>query len=111
MVTPVIYSTEISRSIAIGKVLRIRDEQHDVDGKTVSIELEPDDRALLDYEVVMAGDLNPKKKTRSFHKGTRVVDAVTYGLVNVRTDGRNIVCATLNEKKDKWEVEKFRSRF
>ncbi len=111
MITPVIYSTEISRSIAIGKVLRIRDDAYEVDGKDVAVELEPGDQALLDYEVVMAGDLNPKKKTRRFRNGTRVVDAVTYGLVNVRTDGKKILCATLNEKKDKWEIEKFRSRF
>lgn len=111
MITPVVYSTEISRSIAIGKVLRIRDESYEVDGREISVELEPGDRALLDYEVVMAGDLNPKQVTRRFHAGTRVVDDVTYGLVNVRTDGKNILCATLNEKKDKWEIERFRSRF
>ncbi len=111
LITPLIYSTEISRSIAIGKMLRIRDEEYEIDGTNVSIKLEPKDKAKMDYEVVMAGDLNPKKKTRRFHGGTRVVDAVTYGLVNVRTDGTNVLCATLNEKKDKWEIEKFRSRF
>ena len=39
------------------------------------------------------------------------VDGVVYGLVNVRTDGRRILCATLNEKKSKWDYETFESRF
>ena len=103
----------LSGDLAEGETIRqeaLADE-YDVDGESVAIELEPHDKAKLDYEVVMAGDLNPRKKTRRFRDGTRVVDSVTYGLVNVRTDGTNILCATLNEKKDKWEIEKFRSRF
>ena len=46
-----------------------------------------------------------------FDGGTRVVHSTTYGLVNVRTDGRKILCATMNEKKDTWDVETFESRF
>ena len=34
-----------------------------------------------------------------------------YGLVNVRTDGEKILCATLNEKDNTWQVKKFTSRF
>ncbi len=111
MKTPLIYSTEISRSVAIVKLLKVRDEKYKHAGEDISIELDPGDRARLDYEVVMSGDLNPRKKTRRFNRGWRVVDAVTYGLVNVRTNGTDILCATLNEKKDKWEVEEFQSRF
>jgi hypothetical protein len=38
-------------------------------------------------------------------------DLLVYGLVNVRTDGNTILCATLNEGKSKWEIKKFNSRF
>lgn len=41
----------------------------------------------------------------------KVVDGIVYGLVNVRTDGNKILCATLNEGKSKWEVKRFTSRF
>jgi hypothetical protein len=40
-----------------------------------------------------------------------VVDGIVYGLVNVRTDGDTILCATLNEGKHKWDIKKFSSRF
>jgi hypothetical protein len=40
-----------------------------------------------------------------------VVDGVVYGLVNVRTNGKEIVCAVLNEKKSKWGIGIFESRF
>ena len=111
MLTPLVYSTEISRSIDIGKLLSIKDDKYPHGGSNIAVELEPKKSAKLHYEVVMAGDLNPKKKSRQFYEGTRIVDSVTYGLVNVRTDGKKILCATLNEKKDKWEVESFQSRF
>jgi hypothetical protein len=34
-----------------------------------------------------------------------------YGLVNVRTDGERILCATLNEKSSSWDCAEFISRF
>jgi hypothetical protein len=40
-----------------------------------------------------------------------VVAGLIYGLVNVRTDGEKILCATLNEKDNTWQVKTFLSRF
>ena len=111
MKTPLVYSTEISRSIDIGKLTSIVDPEYPHDGGDIAVEIEPRDFATLHYEVVKAGDLNPKKTSRPYYRNTRVVHGVTYGLVNVRTDGSKILCATLNEKKDEWEVETFQSRF
>jgi hypothetical protein len=105
--TPLVYSTEISRSIDVGRLRRVRDD----DAPGGAVVLEPSDRAVLDYEVVAAGDLNPKQVSARFHGGTRVVHGVTYGLVNVRTDGERILCATLNEKEERWEIETFDARF
>jgi hypothetical protein len=42
---------------------------------------------------------------------TYVVAGVIYGLVNVRTDGEKILCATLNEKDNTWQIKKIVSRF
>ena len=39
------------------------------------------------------------------------VTGVLYGLVNVRTDGDKILCATLNEADRTWDIKTFRSRF
>lgn len=34
-----------------------------------------------------------------------------YGLVNLRTDGETILCATMNEKDAIWQIKKVKSRF
>lgn len=110
--TPLIYSTEISRSVAIGKLTHITDSKYEMgDDEPIAITLDPSDKAVFHYEVVFSGDLNAQKKQRTFRNGARLVDNITYGLVNVRTDGEKILCATLNEKKSKWEIESFTSRF
>lgn len=67
MLTPLVYSTEISRSVRMG---------------------------------------DPTKATIN-----KVIDGIVYGLVNVRTDGNKIICATLNEGKYEWEIKRFNSRF
>lgn len=62
LITPLVYSTEVARSVKI-------------------------DRA------------------------SRRVTGLVYGLVNVRTDGRRILCATRDEESLDWEVAVTRSRF
>lgn len=110
--TPLIYSTEISRSVALGKLTQITDSKYEVgDNHEIEITLDPSDKAVFHYEVLLSGDLHPAKKSRTYRDGARLVDNITYGLVNVRTDGKKILCATLNEKKSKWEIESFNSRF
>ncbi len=102
VVTPLVYSTEIARSYRLGKVSGLMD---------------PSQRRMprwADHVVeageVMAGALRPKRRTRRLGS-TLVVTGLVYGLVNVRTDGRRIVCATLNEGSQRWHVEEFESRF
>jgi len=66
LLTPLIYSTELARSVKIG---------------------------------------------RPPGNDTRVVTGLIYGLVNVRTDGQRILCATLDEKDRDWRIETTQSRF
>jgi hypothetical protein len=40
-----------------------------------------------------------------------VVGGLIYGLVNVRTNGRQILCATLDEQSAEWRIKSFDSRF
>ena len=95
-----------TRTKALGSV-RIGDpRKFEVNGE------EQDDLSQLKilYERTPSGALNPEKKVKTLDQ-LRVIDGVVYGLVNVRTDGNKIICATLNEGKYKWEIKEFLSRF
>lgn len=104
LLTPLIYSTEIARSIQLGRPLRLRAADGHVH--------EGADLAALRVEasVTKPGDLNPTKVERSMGS-TLVVAGLIYGLVNIRTDGETILCATLNEADHSWQVRKLKSRF
>ena len=62
------------------------------------------------YKRTKSGALRASTKVKSMDR-LKVVDGIVYGLVNVRTDGKKILCATLNEGKSKWEIKSFNSRF
>ncbi|RPI44343.1 MAG: hypothetical protein EHM59_13090 [Betaproteobacteria bacterium] len=103
--TPLIYSTEISRSVRVGRIdsLAMNGNALDEAGLIAA-------KARVGYKEVNAGDLKPANGTRRL-AGSYVVTGVVYGLVNVRTDGERILCATLNEKKRTWDWSVFESRF
>ena len=42
---------------------------------------------------------------------SRLMTQVHYGLVNVRTDGETIICATIRETGEGWTVHEFKARF
>jgi hypothetical protein len=102
LVTPLIYSTEISRSVRIGKITSVTSGGAEVLNETST--------AKIDYEEVASGALRPAKGSRQW-KGVQAVVGIVYGLVNVRTDGERILCATLKEGKSSWDVKTFQSRF
>ena len=109
LVTPLVYSTEISRSVNLGKPTRLT-HGNLVNENGDTLEVADLGKTRIDYEVVKAGDLNPTKRSRTLaHR--LIVDGIVYGLVNVRTNGDKILCAVLNEKKNKWEYQTFQSRF
>lgn len=109
LLTPLVYSTEISRSINIGTPTKITHHDH-VDDAGDSLEVSNLKNTKVDYSVTKAGDLNPSKRS-GILANRQIVDGIVYGLVNVRTDGDKILCAVLNEKKNKWEYQTFDSRF
>ena len=101
LLTPLVYSTEISRSTDIGRINRIEQD---------STVLSPSKGGVISYTRVRAGALKGAKGQRPL-SGAYVVAGTVYGLVNVRTDGRTILCATLNENAFSWECEAFDARF
>lgn len=105
LVTPLVYSTEISRSFRVGRIDALT-----LDGKILDSAALANAKARVGYKEVNAGDLKPKSGTRKL-AGSYVVTGIVYGLINVRTDGRRILCAAMNEKNHSWEYAVFDSRF
>jgi hypothetical protein len=107
IVTPLIYSTELARSSNLGKPRKLT-----IKGEGEPTHIEGDQLASVDIaaSVMKAGDLRPTRVTKRLDR-THIVAGLIYGLVNVRTDGTKIVCATLNEKDNTWQLKKISSRF
>ncbi|MCK9398917.1 MAG: hypothetical protein M0Q51_02835 [Bacteroidales bacterium] len=110
VLTPLIYSTEISRSYKLGDPYKIECKDYPVGSQTINVRLEDKAKTNIYYKQRSSGALNASDKFKNLDK-IKVVDTIVYGLVNVRTDGNKILCATLNEGKSKWEVQTFNSRF
>ncbi len=107
IVTPLVYSTELARSINLGKPTKATIISN---GNTTLIATSDLKSIEIEAKVTKAGDLNPTTVKRRLDR-TSIVAGLIYGLVNVRTDGETILCATLNEKDNTWHVKKIKSRF
>lgn len=163
LLTPLIYSTEIERSVSLGSVHRIDyrgvrtadgNETHSgtilgrhvealsdkalfSEAQVAEVEELPQDQqndrkreiraasrdlfraqeeAILDRSMslrmgvtVPQGPLGAEYKTLSFWRA-KVMEKNHYGLVNVRTDGELIMCATMKETGGGWTVHAFPAR-
>jgi beta-lactamase superfamily II metal-dependent hydrolase len=107
IVSPLVYSTELARSINLGRPVQAT--LKDAAGVRVVKEDELG-TVTIDAKVTKAGDLNPTTVKRRLSQ-THIVAGLIYGLVNVRTDGTRILCATLNEKDHTWQIRTLTSRF
>lgn len=109
MISPLVYSTELARSVSFGDPSKLTVPaaagvpEREITGATL-------DKAEIEYKETKAGDRTPRTRTRKLGHSL-VVAGVIYGLVNVRTDGENILCAALNEKNYSWKIKKVKSRF
>jgi beta-lactamase superfamily II metal-dependent hydrolase len=128
MITPLVYSTEVERSVAVGRCTWLEAEGYPHDETMVSLRLYARDarhiplewrddaatkkgtRSSLHYEETRSGALNPARRDRPL-RGAYVVSGIVYGLVNVRTDGETILCATKNESRQGWDLQTFPARF
>ncbi|GAB5373839.1 MAG: hypothetical protein AcusKO_03010 [Acuticoccus sp.] len=106
--TPLVYSTETARSVSLGDPTKLT--VREADGSTSSVTGTRLEESLIDFVERKPGALRPKRKTRPLGR-TYVVAGQVYGLVNVRTDGQKILCATMNEGNGTWQVKSFAARF
>jgi len=102
LVTPLVYSTELARSVDLGFPKKFNEK--DTSGTTVnSVSGNRLDRSTL--------EITKAKKKEVRLENAMVVGGLIYGLINVRTDGNKILCATLDESSSKWRIKTFESRF
>jgi beta-lactamase superfamily II metal-dependent hydrolase len=108
IITPLVYSTELARSVAVADpaVLSVAGPG----GQPIQIASPQLNAGTMEYRYRPPGALNAEKGKRKMGKGS-VVAKLIYGLVNVRTDGETILTATMNEGDDSWSVKSFKSRF
>lgn len=62
-------------------------------------------------EVREPGQLRPVLQQRRLGGHRHLVAGLVCGLVNVRTDGRTVLCTTLNEGNGRWTIKTFKARF
>ena len=131
MITPLLYMTEIERSFSVGKIKQIRffnypDENGSGDdGALFAQDFTDSDEdpelarwseayktanASAEVEFSYQKELWKTKSGELDLKGARIMRKVHYGLVNVRTDGNMIMCATMKESGSGWTVHVFPAR-
>lgn len=106
LISPLIYSTELARSISIGHPDKL---DYESDAGEATLEGEAFEQSRVHFTETKPGGF-PSSRSRSMG-ATSIVAGLIYGLVNVRTDGRQILCATLDERNYDWRIAKLQSRF
>jgi len=107
LVTPLVYCTELVRSLQLGKPTKITFSEGE---NRVVVDKDNLCTVTVSSEVTKVGELKPSTKEQKLGN-TLVVAGMVYGLVNVRTDGEKILCASLSEKNNEWQVRTLKSRF
>jgi hypothetical protein len=102
LLTPLIYSTELARSVDLGYPKRL--EERDAQGQTADTL----SGVALSRSVL---EISKAKRDRVSLGRALVVGGLIYGLINVRTDGNRILCATLDENSSRWRIKTLFSRF
>ncbi len=107
ILTPLVYSTETARSVSMGEPTKVEvaqgQDSFDLTGTNFN-------KSVMHFEEQKPGAIGAKKKTKKLET-LKVVAGQIYGLVNVRTDGQKIICATMNEKDGSWAIKSSPSRF
>jgi len=109
IISPLVYSTELARSIKLGVPIQLSFPNVSGQG-TRTIADEELKKVQAKLEVTASGQRNPTIKRRNIGY-SRIVSGTIYGLVNIRTNGDKILCATMNEAKHSWEIKIIYSRF
>jgi hypothetical protein len=89
-VAPLMYSTELSRSIELYDCFAVFDRN---------------DRRVLNASLQAAGRTTRADGTRAPYRDWLLGSKMVYGLINVRTDGRRIVLGVLKESEAAFQIE------
>ncbi|SDD94788.1 ComEC/Rec2 family competence protein [Belnapia rosea] len=111
IITPLVYSTELARSVSLGRPGALEIDRGLVDENgPMRIETADLHKVVVEFTETKPGDLRPRTKRKRLSQA-HVVAGLVYGLVNVRTDGDTILTATMNENDGSWSEKSFPSRF
>jgi beta-lactamase superfamily II metal-dependent hydrolase len=106
LITPLVYSTELARSVMVGVPQTL-----DVTAAGGALHLKADfPKIEVAYKYTPPGALHASSGKKKL-SASRVMHKLLYGLVNVRTDGEKILAATMNEGDESFTVKHFKSRF
>lgn len=108
--SPLIFSTEIARSIRIGIPISGKANIPSDNNPANDISIPNINDLKLTYRRGDAGDLRKEEKTKKLNRLT-LIDGIVYGLVNIRTDGKKILFGIRKEKGKGWETDVLYSRF
>ena len=75
--------------------------------RSCSVAAHPEPQPPLVYSTEVARSIKLNEIEAPGRPPSVVVEGMVYGLLNVRTDGRRILCATRNEVNAAFDVEKF----
>jgi beta-lactamase superfamily II metal-dependent hydrolase len=89
---PLVYSTELARSVRLAFARDVRQEATDTFAPPERFQVKVDERTDR-YEPL---------------ERLPVASDLVYGLVNVRTDGRDVLCATMEEQGNAFDVKVIR---
>jgi beta-lactamase superfamily II metal-dependent hydrolase len=107
LVTPLVYSTELARSVTVGALDAVEASAAAGGARYDKAKL---GALTASYKVTAPGGLRPSNHKATLRNG-KVMHKLLYGLVNIRTDGNRILSATMNEGDGSFSVKSFLSRF
>ena len=131
LITPLVYMTEVERSFSVGKISHIPfanypGQNRKINGAlfaTAPLKGRNVDPKISNLSIAYDAAGSSAKVKFSYQKeiwrtvksaldlqGSRIMRKVHYGLVNVRTDGDWIMCATMKESGGGWTVQAFPAR-
>ena len=101
VIPPLLYSTELARSVKLAHAEAVQVELDGAaPGERVFLELKPGDTDVKPQ--VFQGRFTPLE-------WLPLSTDLIYGLVNVRTDGRHVLCATMLERSSSFDVAIFQA--
>ena len=104
LVAPLIYITEVARSVAISNIASMKEykcAQPTYEGNSRARIVHDELQEMQRFRLFLGSRQNsPLKKPRL--DLARVVKGLRYGLINVRTDGKRLFFAQMEESGDDW---------